>query len=399
LRLSSALETDYDVIVLGAGISGLLLASALSADHRVLVLEKANTLGSSKYWLTDHNCSAFNPELSAGIDSVYPHMDFIGYDRTSYRCQGPYVLWDKDGLVGLLQAKIAANRGTFLTGHHFYSYFVNPSSCTVLANDKSFSTRLIIDCMGYASPIIYAKNVIDIYGYYLLYGATFFSSRPIDPVALHNVALDKHPAYIEAFPTRDARLHLTVIIPSKTARSVGSLKEQFAFITRKSTYASFIDTHKGSPEFLGGIIPVGMMRRRAIDRLFFFGEAGQFNPPASATALTRMLYTYKATAKFLTEKLRTNSLSRRDLNHGPPAFNWFNRRFQLGLFEGILRWDSDDFSSVLGELRRTGDDSLVNDIMFGSLGASSVLSPPAVLRLCRARSSKLLMHALRGVIG
>ena len=115
-----------------------------------------------------------------------------------------------------------------------------------------------------------------------------------------------------------------------------------------------------------------MMRRRALDRLFFFGEAGQFNPPASATPLTRMLYTYKATAQFLAEGSLTNGLSRRDLNYGPPPFNWFNKRFQLGLFEGILRWDSDTFSSVLGELRRTGDDALLNDIMFGNLGASSV---------------------------
>ncbi len=326
-------------------------------------------------------------------------MDFIGYDQTSYRCQGPYVLWDKNALVGLLQDKITANGGTLLTGHQFYSYFVRHDSGIVLANDKSFSTRLIVDCMGYASPIIYAKNVIDIYGYYLLYGATFFSSRLIEPVALHNVVLDKHPAYVEAFPTKDAKLHLAVIIPSKTARALGSLKEQFTFITKKSPYAGFIDTKQGSAEFLGGIIPVGMMRRRALDRLFFFGEAGQFNPPASATALTRMLYTYKATAQFLAERLLTNGLSRRDLNYGPPPFNWFNKRFQLGLFEGILRWDSDTFSSVLGELRRTGDDALLNDIMFGNLGASSVLSPPAMAKLCRARSRRLLMHALRAVIG
>ncbi len=36
---------DYDVIVLGAGISGLLIASALATEHRVLLLEKTHMLG------------------------------------------------------------------------------------------------------------------------------------------------------------------------------------------------------------------------------------------------------------------------------------------------------------------------------------------------------------------
>ena len=80
-------------------------------------------------------------------------MDFISHDLVSYKLEGNYTLWDSEKLCAKLKQQIKSNNGTLLYGHRFYSCFTKNSSIKVLANDKEFSAKLFIDCMGYASPL------------------------------------------------------------------------------------------------------------------------------------------------------------------------------------------------------------------------------------------------------
>jgi flavin-dependent dehydrogenase len=389
---------EFEVVVLGAGIAGLLLASELAANHKVLVIERQSEIYSSKYWLTDEGCAEQHSELQPYIDNKYDHIDFIAYNETSYRCSGKYLLWDTERLIAHLRSVVTAQGGIILPGHTFYSYRLEKDGIKIFANDLVISAKLAIDCMGYRSPIIYAKGVVDILGYYLLYGATFPAAQKIDPVGLHNLSLSSQPGYVEAFPTRDNRLHLILILPVSSARAVTSLREEFDFIINRSPYRHAIAHSSGRQEFLGGIIPVGVVRRNALDRLFFFGEAGQSNPAATATALTRMLYTYKSIAAEISLKIKADRLTARDLDGQElSAISKFDRRFQVALFRDVLRWNSDKFLNLVEEMIRNKNDDIVNSIMFGQ--ASSAFKLGTVKELISQKSGHILRNAIKALAG
>lgn len=389
----------YDIVVLGAGVAGLLIAGELAQRHRVLVLERSESLHCPKYWLTDRASAAANADLETAIDTSYSTMDFIAYDGLTFRATGDYVLWESSRLIDHLANRIKKAGGEIDLGQQFYSIRENRDAIVVMANSRSIRARLVIDCMGYQSPIVFARNVMSVMGYYLLYGATFPLRAAVAPVALHNLMLSDHPGYIEAFPTEDGRLHIVLIVPAAELKPLSSLQSDFTFIVSKSPYAKHIDSPV-SPErrFLGGIVPVGRMRRAALDRIFFFGEAGQSNPAASATALTRMLQSYRGISKHLSDCLAADSVSARDLGAVKQPVGGTNQRLQRALFRSILHWRSDDFRTVIDELVRLDDTELVNHLVFGDLSEAPGDVLCLVVKLASARSRFIGGSLLRSLL-
>jgi flavin-dependent dehydrogenase len=385
-----------EIVVLGAGVAGLLLAGTLAERHNVLVIERAARQTIEKYWLTDNLSVSANASFANALAVAYKEMDFVAYDDTRYRAVGDYHLWDSARLIALLRERLEGSGGRIEHGQQFLSMKKRDGHIELLVNDRAIRCRLVIDCMGYSSPIIQAKNAIDIYGYYLLYGATFCQTAPMVPVALHNMMLSAHPGYIEAFPTANNRLHLVLIVPVQQLRPMSDLRGDFTIITTKSRYAHHIDASASAERhFLGGIVPVGRMRKRALERIFFFGEAGQVNPAASATALTRMLLAHRAIATHLSECLAANDLSAGALAEATNPVGPFNQRLQRALFRSILRWKSDDFQRVVEELSCLNEPRLINALVFGDVPEEWGEIATMMRRLLHAKSKTLFAAFLR----
>lgn len=389
---------EVDVVVLGAGVAGLLVAGELAQRRNVLVLEKANRIPETKYWLTDHASVASNPHFAEAVDCNYESIDFIAHDDSTYRCQGRYSLWDTGRLLASLAQRIATAGGAIECGKTFYSYSTDPDRVVIRANDERIRARLVVDCMGVGSPIIHAEDAIRIDGYYLLHGASFPRTGNLVPVAFHNLMLSDHPAYVEAFPTADDRLHLILISAVRELKASSSLSADFNFICTKSPYARYIES--GASEgrrFLGGIVPVGRMRRRALERVVFFGEAGQANPPASATALTKMLHGYRAFSAAVNRCLDADTLTRRELEAAvTPLVDPFNAAVQRALFRAMLRWRSRHFCSVIAELNRLRSDAFANDMIFATIAGRSIM--PYARQLVHARAYTLLRTLAAGML-
>lgn len=396
---TSRIDSGFDIAVLGGGIAGLLIASELAREHAVVLVEEKDQIPKTKYWLTDEGSARQNPDLAGAIDSHYESLDFIAYDTTTFRCRGTYPLWNTDRLVGGLARTIEERGGKILTGHTFYGFKYERNSLLVFTNDRSYRVKLTVDCLGFGSPTIYAKGIVDVIGYYLLYGGSYPAMGSCDPVGLHNLVLSSQPAYVEAFPASGGLLHLILILPTRTVGKPASLREAFSFLVNRSPYSRIL-AQPASPEgFLGGVVPVGRLRRPALDRMFFFGEAGQFNPAASATALTRLLYTYRQTAARLSERISAGRLSASDLAQAriAPA-SPLNERIQRALFRDILDWSSDYFATVIAELERTGDSKLINDLMFGNVSLGGTLTRSRLANLVTSRSRFLVKTFLRGLL-
>ncbi|NOG99284.1 MAG: NAD(P)-binding protein [Ignavibacteriae bacterium] len=390
-------KVEYDVIVVGAGISGLLIASELSNNHSVLVIEKESNIPTNKYWLTNKKSVKNNPELSNCIDSSYDHMNFIAYDGAKFKCLGDYILWDTIKLLGKLKTDISNNGSKVLTNYQFYSYRYNQSSISITANAEEFSSKLLIDCMGFASPIIYAKNLIDIYGYYYLNGAVLKLKKEIDPIGLSNISLSKSPKYLEVFPKKNNTAYVVLIQPEKSISKNTTIKQEFNFLVSKSSLSNYFVPEEDKTKSLFGLIPVGKLKTQSLDRIYLFGEAGQMNPGATATCLTQLFYSYKEIALELSKRIRANKLSIDNLTIENPSFTKLNKRFHLNLFKNILDWNSDDFKSLILQMNNM-DNKLVNDVIFGEIDFQIVVKWKNIKNLLSNKNYFVLKPLLKSLL-
>ncbi len=372
-----------DVVVAGGGISGLLLASELSRSLDVVLLEQRDELPTNKYWLTDEESAQQNPTLEDCIATRYDTLDFIAYDETSATLRGAYVLWDTERLVKTL-ADIAIRGGTrVLLGRCFKSYRQTAGYAVVTTGSESIRTRLIVDCMGYESPIVSAKRTVSILGFFAIQGRRFELTGELAPVGLHNALIQGRPTYFELFPDGLGMAYGAMIQPTLQLSDKTTLAADFRSVLEMPPYGACL---RPAPDALDkrvfGIVPVGVPRVSALDRVAFFGEAAQANPPTSATGLTRMLYNYRSFSAHLEQCVRSNQLDKRSISSGAVSMmSSTHRRFQLALFRRLLNFTSDDFRRLVIEIERNPD-SLINDLIFakGSLSEHAKPLAQALLR-------------------
>lgn len=373
-----------DVVIAGGGVAGLLIASALASKCSVVLLEQRDSVPRSKYWLTEEQAAKQNPHLSSCVDRYYDSMDFVAYDKLTATVKGKYSLWDTDKLIGQLEQEITSLDGQILTGHTLYSFSRTRDSITVRANSLEIRAKLLIDCMGFGSPIVGAKGIATIKGYYIVHGCEVRVKEGVRPIGLDNVVINKCPAFFELFPTSNGTAHAAIILPSRKYKPDRSIKSELLFILRKSHYAEQVIWEPSEPrKNYFGIVPVGHLHTPALDRIAFFGEAGQSNPAATATALTRMLLVYQDLAESIALCVKHDTLSRRDLTRSMPgSMTGMNRAFQEILFDSLLTFNSDDFRGLVHEMKEYPAD-IVNDMIF------------AKFSFRKARVMRLAAHAFK----
>jgi flavin-dependent dehydrogenase len=387
-----------DVVVAGGGVAGLLIASALGGRVSVIVIEQADALPRNKYWLTDESAAGAVSELRDCIETRYDFLDFVAYDGLTATVRGQYCLWDTDKLIGHLEREVSNLGVEVLTGHRLYTISTTNDAVLVRANEKTIRARLLIDCMGFGSPLVGAKGIADITGYYVLHGRPVRTNRHIRPIALDNVVIDRRPAFLELFPTSTSTAHAAIILPSRQQKPERSIKGDLHFILGKSHYSEqLICDPSSSDRSYFGIIPVGRLRRTALERIVFFGEAGQANPATSATGLSRMLHARRPLADALFECLRRDHLEAKTLQRAMPKYmSRMNRVFQECVFESLLSFDSDDFRRLVQDLAASPDD-VVNDLVFAQFDFGSRRALPLALSALQRPNSVLGRHVLKSI--
>jgi len=388
---------DFEVIILGGGVAGLLLASEISKTLDTVVIEKEAEIPLRKYWLTNKKSVDKNPQLKHCLDNYFTFMDFISYDLTKYRCYGDFYLWNTEKLISHLRDIILNNRGLIITGHRFYGYKYYKDRITIFANNNQYSGKLVIDCMGYSSPIISNMQVVDILGYYMLYGAILKTRKPIPPIGLFNTLMHSHPKYIEVFPKSNGYANAIIISPEKVFDTNSGLVEDFTFIINKSALSEYFYRQQSGEYELGGIIPIGRLRTQALRRIYFYGEANQLNPATTATGLTRILYSYKEISGLLMDLIAKNKLEQRDLNKIEIEYlSRLNRNFQLYLFKDVLKWNSSDFRRLIWYMNKLDNDTIYN-IIFGDLAALDLWRPATLLNLIRSGNMFVLKPLIKSL--
>src|SRR4029077_7529824 len=256
-------------------------------------------------------------------------------------------------------------------------------------------SRLLIDCMGYSSPIVNAANAVNILGYQHLYGRVMNLTKPISPIAADNVIVSGRPSFLEVFPKSDGTANVVLIAPAQGIGSLANLKSDFNFIVRNTHYSDVL-----SPGYVGealhGIVPIGKVRNRALERILFYGEAGQVHPAASCTCLNKLLLGYKKTASILKQRIDSGRLSANDLKDVVPRASGFAQAFHRNLFKQLSQLTSHQAVSFV-ELAQCLDQKSVDDLIFGEVGPAHFLQIGNLVRVAKARNTVWLKPFLRTV--
>ncbi|PIE84869.1 hypothetical protein CSA08_04965 [Candidatus Gracilibacteria bacterium] len=385
-------DSGFDIIIAGAGISGLLLADGLSKRFKVLVIEEKIDIKDDKFWVTTEDCLKGNERFLECIDNKFDQMLFSDAYGKSYEIKGKYILWNTLKLQNILKNNIILNGGVFALGEKFCGYNNESNYITVFSNDKRYNARLLIDCMGYKSPLILSEDIIKIRGYYLIYGAKIKLKRNITPICLSNYILSKSPCFFEVFPTSQKEAYAVLLKPVRGFNSPRDLSKDFSFFIKKSIYSKYFNSEINN--IIKGIVPVGTVKKKALNRILFFGESAQNNPSATGTCLTHLFRNYNDFIHFIEQSFDKNTFSARELSKVPEIMNDFSRKLQMIMFEELLDSNSKRFSSYIGYLPKISDET-INTFLFGNIYLKDVVSIKKIKKIYKLKDFHVINILLK----
>jgi 2-polyprenyl-6-methoxyphenol hydroxylase-like FAD-dependent oxidoreductase len=146
---------QYDAVIIGGGPAGLAIASELSRNWRVLVVEKGVAGTTNRSWFVPYNV----------VDDKVRPFTFGGVTRfLANTCTGATAQWqarqferypyvNEKTLLPHWVETVRANGSEVLDQCEYRSHEVSGSGVSIATARGKFQARLLIDCTGYNSPI------------------------------------------------------------------------------------------------------------------------------------------------------------------------------------------------------------------------------------------------------
>ncbi len=311
----------HDIIIAGAGPAGLALASELGKDFSVIVLEKGQA------GTTTHSWYSFRDRIEAdnlqeAIVATPSRVRFYMSEQSSVAYQDDNVVLDADKILKIFKDRVerlGCDVRSDVTVKDF-SYIAqtdrNKGGVTVHTNNGDFSGCLLIDCTGATSPIVLKRGLQKDFRVWALYGVQADAPAPnpdsIDFVKMperFQLKSDTGNYMFGIYPKGPNKSDLYLFGYYDTIVDPLILKDMFE-TSSAELYPNIIDNKKTE---LKGLIYGGELKKYALDRVFFYGEAGALTPPAIGMGFNEVLRTYKVVAAKIKEHVIKNDLGERAL--------------------------------------------------------------------------------------
>ena len=337
---------DYDVIIFGAGASGLALASELSKSCKVLVFDKKKSLSdTTKSWLipdiviNEGNATDLFDYMIVPKDGGKRGVRrFLANTFTSATVQGANIEWDS-----ILQYQFARdhdlleywgktakdNKADILLDCWYQDSFLTDSQVTINTSKGEFVARLLIDASGGQSPIRSKYSAREHLYWWSVSGAIvkFPNGLPegmrvgdyqlwqtfVDTNADEEASLsDARPVWeYEILDENTAFVFIFYLGQFRVPQNIMSTMFNHVLKT-ESTTSSFRDTVIDEIKY--GWYPSGGTRSQQVtrDRVVFVGSAGCWTSPCG-WGMSYIIANYKKYAAALNELVKQDKL---DQAHG-----------------------------------------------------------------------------------
>jgi hypothetical protein len=179
----SAYET-FDVIIVGAGASGLATGSELSKDLKVLVIDRKEKIShTTKSWFIPNFMWQEGEAKDAYDAAMYPGVNHFvtktlnvhsGWDA---KLKGGYCYIDEHKLLsywgGIIQENGKKNGSAYKLKTHYHDHMVQNGEVILYTSDGNYKCKLMIDASGAHSMIQKKYEIKKDYYWWSVYGGIF----------------------------------------------------------------------------------------------------------------------------------------------------------------------------------------------------------------------------------
>ena len=344
-----------DIVIMGGGPTGLLLATKLGSHLSVRVIER-NQLGqTSKFWLTSEE-RLIRHDLSAATQYRTRRATLGTFQGSFAYAEGDFAVINDKILLGLLLERCQRSDVRLMQNTKVLSIAKNNQQLLVHTTGGTYHTRMVLDASGGGSPFAATFRLHRLEGFYSIYGGHLqnLTLRNDDIVGAHILHFG-HPAPIfEVIPTSPTSAFCIIFIIDKNVVATKALRESFDEHVKHNPFFIANNYDPQTIDLKMGLIPIGRMSGKRIPGIVPVGEAGLLQSPLLGAALNEVLEQGDRITKCIVNAFRTQRKEIISLQLEMPLAKVVNDRLQLLLVRPLLDGTLKSFEKFVEFLKEVG---------------------------------------------
>lgn len=280
---------DCEVLIVGGGPAGLLLATLLAPRYRVTVAERRRVGQTSKYWITSRRRLEAHG-LGDCVYSAFSSAIFGTFLGNPIAVPGDFVVAAEQQVLARLSERAMSTGVTILEECPVTAVRWLENAVVATTPVGPIPCSVLVDASGGSSPIAASFRLHTLYGYYTVYGQHFQSVALASEQLIAGVVpeLGYPPIIFEVIPIPPASVICSAFVVTRRARHSSELRPSLErFVRGNEFFAPTAQTTLKSEKF--GAIPIGRLSRRRLPRVIGFGEAGMMQAPLLGGAFNEVL--------------------------------------------------------------------------------------------------------------
>jgi flavin-dependent dehydrogenase len=285
-----------DVIVVGAGATGLLYAERLSREFEVAVVEKRNDLSTDKSWWVPKQW-LHKEKLDKYITNEIRNIGVSCNDREVVRklpVGDICACIDEDKFFKEYVQSIKSNGGKFFVGSAVTSFDVSKDYVEVITETGTvIKGRLVLDCSGVDSIFVEREKNFKHDFYWNVFGKLYSGVKDIGNTSFLircYRSLGGHhkggKVFINDVPEGGSKYTPWLHFVSRRRFSVDEMRNMYKGIVNLPYLRDKLEGAKEVKEKFGWI-PARDLKSRSRDRILSLGEAGGLAPFQNAVSFSK----------------------------------------------------------------------------------------------------------------